>query len=68
MNKSMLVKLIKGELPTRQEIEQELYDICDRVHASCGVECPAYVVGLRCMCFKNGRAMFNLIKEFNVLP
>ena len=35
MEESMLLKLIKGEPISDNEIGEELYDICDRVHSGC---------------------------------
>jgi len=77
MEQELLFKLIKGEKPTDEDIKNELYDICEGVHASCDGECPVYMlngnkvpdtandfkVNRGCDCFKNGTAMLNFIKE-----
>jgi len=38
----ILMKLIKGERITDEDIANELYEVCDRVHASCDSDCPVY--------------------------
>jgi len=43
MNK-ILEKLILKEPVTEHDIEEELYDVCDRVHATCYRECPVFAV------------------------
>jgi len=71
---NILIKLIKGKTPTRREIEEELYNICDSVHSSCSDDCPVYNLNhgtvnpqksfeenRGCDCFKNGKAMFNFL-------
>ncbi len=37
-----LEKLAKGIKITDKEIENEFYEMCDRVHASCDNECIVY--------------------------
>ena len=68
----LLVKLVRGEKVSDKDIEQELYYICDSVHASCDIECPVYWVNgaaipwnkdkSNCRCFKDGRAMLKFIR------
>lgn len=71
----LLLKLIKGENPTEKDIEDELYEICDREHSVCSSECPVFFlnnnstvnghkpfdVNRGCDCFKNGKAMRTFI-------
>ena len=72
---SMLRKAIAGEAITDTDIEEELYEVCDRVHSSCDSECPVYkknggpVNSHRpfkenrgCDCFKSGKAMLAFIR------
>jgi len=72
---SLIKKLVMGKKPTPREVQDELYDICERVHASCDGECPVYEInhGLvnpeyesncGCACFKDGVAMYNFIKGY----
>lgn len=78
MEESMLLKLIKGEPISDNEIGEELYDICDRVHSGCNSDCPVFRLNgnkvLReelsytkhdagCDCFKNGREMLRFIRR-----
>ena len=73
----LLIKLIRGETITETDITSELYEMCDRVHASCDSECLVYYlngnevpdtakdfkVNRGCDCFKDGKAMLNFIKK-----
>ncbi len=77
MYQLLLKKLIKGETITEDDIANELYEICDRVHATCDDECPVFnlndgevpdtakdfYVNRGCDTFKNGQAMLNFIKN-----
>jgi len=69
----LIIKLVKGIDITDQDLENELYQICDRVHSSCDSECPVYYLNNNeapntlpknrgCDCFKNGRYMLEFIK------
>ncbi len=68
----ILMKLIQGQNVTDQEIQTELLEICERVHSSCDSECPVYAVNgskipwdknlQNCICFKDGKAMYDFIK------
>ena len=71
---TLLLKLIKGEVITNDDITIELYEMCDRVHASCDSECLVYHLngnkiphsgngGYGCDCFKNGAAMLDFIEK-----
>jgi hypothetical protein len=75
---SILDTVIKGKLPTDDEIAADLYDICDRVHASCDSDCPVYerlghalnahrqfVDNQGCDAFKAGSVMLKFIREFD---
>jgi len=58
-------------------IEEELYQICEDIHARCDSGCPVYLindfevpdtandfeVNRGCDCFKNGEAMLKFIRE-----
>ena len=70
------IALARGEQPPQKAMEDELYEICDRVHASCDSECPVYALNngplnahkpfaenRGCDCFKNGASMFRFIKS-----
>lgn len=70
MNK-ILEKLINDEIITDADIADDLYDVCDRVHATCDSECPVFAVkgkvpwnGDRsnCRCFKDGLKMLNFLR------
>jgi hypothetical protein len=71
MDQELLLNLIKGFAPTEQELYNELYEMCDREHSGCNENCLVYeingykipLITDECMCFKNGRKMFNFIKE-----
>jgi hypothetical protein len=72
-----IIKIIKNDMLPEDMIKEELYDICDSVHASCNNECPVYElngskapdsandynVNLGCDCFKHGGAMLSFIKQ-----
>jgi len=70
---SLIVKYIKNEPITKQDIYDELYEICDSVHASCGSDCPVYELNGcevpmnekkdNCICFKNGKEMLKFINS-----
>lgn len=74
MDKTLL-KIIKGEPLSSEDVESLLYEICDRVHASCDSECPVYQINgyavpdsandfdknRGCDCFKSGKAMREFI-------
>ncbi len=73
----LIEKLIKGMEFTESDLINELYEICDRVHASCDHSCPVYAlnngsaVGTHkpfkenrgCDCFKNGKEMLIFIRN-----
>ena len=69
---SILIKVIKGDNVTENDIEDSLYEICDKCHSSCSSRCLVYRVNNNsvpkdeddcCMCFKNGHAMLDFIKN-----
>ena len=74
---SLLIKLIKYEQITDLDIENELYEICDRVHSNCDWQCPVYEingnkipdtandfkVNRGCDCFKSGKNMLAFIRS-----
>lgn len=68
---SLIQKLIAGKQITDKDIEDELYEICDREHASCNGECPVYEKNngipynsehTNCFCFKNGKSMLKFLR------
>ena len=73
---SLLMKLIKQEKITNEELSDELYDICERVHSSCDSDCPVYELNgnkapnsesygeiTGCDTFKSGRKMLYFIRS-----
>jgi len=66
----------KGKKIDESVIKEELYEICERVHASCCDECPVFEfnnhsvldtahdfdVNRGCDCFKDGEKMLAFIK------
>ena len=68
-------KLAKGESVTDQDMQQELYEICDNAHASCGCECPVFEKNngpvnpdkslkenRGCNCFRSGKKMLAFLR------
>jgi len=76
MSEELLMTLCLGKTPTQEQIEDALYDMCDREHSSCNSCCYVYALNggkppgndkpfkiLRgCDCFKNGKAMLEFIR------
>jgi hypothetical protein len=68
---TLILKLIAGEAISDADIEDALYEICEREHSSCNDDCPVYCllqrqqdfVGCVCPCFKNGAEMRKFIKS-----
>ncbi len=63
---NLIEKLINKEKITDEDIEEELYDICDREHASCNEICPMYNLKNekeKCPYFKDGKAMLKKLRE-----
>ena len=68
---NILIQLSLGIVPSTQEVENALYEVCDNVHASCNNQCPVYrlngskapdtakdfIVNRGCDCFKSGMKM-----------
>lgn len=75
MDNNILVLLVKGLPVSRPEVENALYEMCDREHAQCNDACLVYELnghkplnGHRpfeqnrgCDCFKNGRVIYDFI-------
>ena len=71
-NLPLIIKLVKLQPITTRDITDELYNICDREHASCNYECPVFRLNgskvpagnskSGCICFKDGMAMLNFIR------
>lgn len=68
----MIIALCQGNIPTKEQIKDELYNICDEVHSSCNEKCPVYDIneGIpwdkplnNCICFKNAKKMYNFIQN-----
>lgn len=67
----LIVALVTGQKVTDKDIQNELYNICDREHASCNSDCPVFALKTKeeqdnldsCSTFKNGEKMMNFIKE-----
>ena len=73
----LILKLINGEPITDADLENELYEICDRVHSGCNSDCPVYrlngnevpdtaknfEVNRGCDCFKSGSDMLSFIRS-----
>lgn len=73
----LIEQLVRDGKVSKKEIQNELYEICDRVHSSCTEECPVYrlnggaapgqnkpfEINRGCDTFKNGKAMYDFIKK-----
>jgi hypothetical protein len=70
----IILKLIAGEVVSELDVEDALYEMCDREHASCSSACLVYkfngnkipdLLGTSCGCdcFKSGYTMLNFIKN-----
>jgi hypothetical protein len=72
----LLMKLIKEEKITDEDLANELYEICDKVHSSCDNSCPVYElnggvpdtakdfkINRGCDTFKNGFKMLEFIRQ-----
>jgi len=73
----LIILLAKGKEITDNDIANELYEICDRVHSSCGPDCPVFMlndysvpdtvhdfnVNRGCDCFKDGKKMLEFIRN-----
>ncbi len=69
MENIILEKAIKQEKITEQDICDELYEICDKVHAECNDRCPVFELSLGltpghpyCVCHKSGKRMLRFIQ------
>jgi len=77
MMNEILIKLINRQPITDEDIAEELYEICDRVHSGCDEECPVFkkngnkAVGedkpweenRGCDCFKDGKMMLKYLRK-----
>jgi len=73
----LIEKLVRDEEISRKDIENELYEICDRTHSCCDESCPVYRLNgsecpgsdkpfdenRGCDTFKSGKAMYDFIKN-----
>ena len=78
-NKDLIEKLVVNEKVSKEDIYNELYEICEDVHSGCYSKCPVFRLNdskapgsdkpfdenRGCDCFKNGKAMYEFIKEFH---
>lgn len=77
MDTNLLLRVIMGKKITKQDIYDELYEMCDREHSHCSSgnclvrelnngEAPDtaddFEVNRGCDCFKNGANMYDFIK------
>lgn len=71
---TLIIKLAKGENITDVDLENELEEICERVHSSCDYSCPVYSLNggrvpnqddsiWNCDTFRNGRRMLEFIRK-----
>jgi hypothetical protein len=74
---SLLEKLVFGKKVSKQDIYDELYNMCDSYHANCDCNCLVYEANNEepvkngtpdaeeygCACFKNGKAMYEFLRE-----
>jgi hypothetical protein len=71
-----LVEKVLLGTATKEDVYDELYEICDRVHASCDDDCPIHRINggvlkdgssyeklYGCGCFKNGEKMAAFLVE-----
>jgi len=73
----LLIKIASGMPVTESDIENELYEICDRTHSSCNSTCPVYSLNGNkvpdtandfnanrgCDCFKSGKKMLSFMRN-----
>ena len=71
MNDFLKKAIFKEEI-TDEDLANELYDVCDRVHSSCNNDCPIYDMHWKvpvkewdwnCEYFKSGTKMLRAIRE-----
>ncbi len=68
---SLIMKVIKKERIANIDMENELWEICERVHSCCINECPIYEYVLTdnekadssCIYFKNGEKMLAVLED-----
>lgn len=67
---SLLQKALKGELLSKEDLEEAMFDICEDVYSCCDNNCPIYrhfrgnmprKFGYGCDYFKDGKAMLQLV-------
>jgi len=73
---SLIIKLALGKPIVPEDLVDNLYEICDREHSSCNVECPVFFLNGNkipefikagsCDTFKNGTAMLDFIRNHPV--
>lgn len=70
---TVLELVATGQPVSDETLAEELYEVCDREHASCSDECPVYRLngsciptsgsGADCLTFKDGRGMLDFIRD-----
>ena len=71
---NLILKIIKGQTISDEDIQDELHEICETEHSSCNSNCPVYDINggeapntitdnRGCDCFKNGSKMLTFIKN-----
>ena len=70
----LLMKIIRKEEITDEDLAEELFDICSSVHSSCNNDCPVYLINKgipwnkdyeTCIYFKLGNKMLEFIRSKN---
>lgn len=65
---TLVGKLVAKEPITENDLEDALYEICNREHAGCNNACPVFekLQDYRlCNCFKDGKAMLSFLRKAN---
>jgi len=73
MTNKIIEKLIRKEVITDEDLEDMLYEICDREHSSCNNDWPIYKKVLTkkvkedrsCPFHRKGRMMLEALREHN---
>lgn len=65
----LLLKAIDNQKIEDSDIEEELYEICEREHSSCNQNCPCYYLKNEgeCEFFKSGKKMLKVIRKVRSL-
>jgi len=74
VSSAVLRKMVLNMPVEDDDIADDLYEICDRVHSCCDNECPVYEANgfevpredtpnRGCKCFKDGKAMLTFLRQ-----